>query len=142
MAGNTNPRAAVSVDTDHLGPAANSYDSISKSLHTVLTNHKINFADLQAACGNDDTGQKVFTSIDGLKDKVVDTAQLLVDVTALTSDGIRDMRDGYEQAETDAELTAQGQNMDSNLPKSGPNPGGNNSHNNTNTSSNNGRNKH
>jgi hypothetical protein len=143
------PRIPVSVDTTHLGPAASRYDAKSNSVNTLLNNTYLTQVaeDLRTACGNDESGQKIYASIADIQKDLVKDTRLLIDVLGLTGDGIRDMRDAYEQAETNAEILARGsdptQHIGSNLPNPGQNPGSDNTSSpNTDTSSGNGHTKH
>lgn len=135
----------ASVDTGPLKNAAASYESVATSVRTVMNGYVTGSENLRGACGDDDTGQKMFTQINGIQHDLLKFTRLLADVTDLTGKGILDMRDAYEQAETNAELLARG--SDPNL-HDGParphtqNPGGNNNTPNTDTSSGSGRNKH
>lgn len=140
-----NPRSAVSVDTSHLGPAASRYDAKSNSINALLGNTFTQVAeDLQTACGNDESGQKIYASIADIQKDMVKDTRLLVEVLSLTGDGIRDMRDAYEQAETNAQLLARGSDPTQHIGTNPPNPGSDNTSSpNTDTSSgSNGRNKH
>lgn len=143
MAGQANPRAVMSVETSHLTNAASRYDSVSTNVNNLLNFYLQLEDDLATACGNDETGQKIHSSIENIKHDLVKDTQLFANVTSLTGDGIRDMRDVYEQAETNAELIARGADLEQQVGSAPPNTGhnnnsGNNSPN-TNTSSGNGR---
>lgn len=141
MAYQANPRMAMSVDTGHLTNAASRYDSTSTSVNALLNSFLQLEDDLATACGNDETGQKIHSSIAAIKHNLVKDTRLFVDVTGLTGDGIREMRDVYEQAETNAELIARGVDPEQRIGSGQPNTGHNNSSNspNTDTSSGNGR---
>lgn len=121
---NANPRAAMSVETSHLGPAASRYESRSISISNLLnTTYLTQVAEsLRTACGNDDTGQKIYSSIASIQKDLVKDTRLLAEVLGLTSDGILDMREAYEQAETNAELLARGSDPNQNLGPHAPNP--------------------
>jgi hypothetical protein len=134
------PRLAMSVETGHLTNAATRYDSTSTSVNNMLNSFLQLEDDLATACGNDETGQKIHSSIANIKHSLVKDIQLFAEVTGLTGDGIRDMRDVYEQAETNAELIARGVNPEQKIGSAPPNTGQNqNNSPNTNTSSGNGR---
>lgn len=118
-----NPRAAMSVETSHLGPAAARYESRSTSITNLLnTTYLAQVAEnFRTACGNDESGQKIYSSIASIQKELVKDTRLLAEVLGLTSDGIQDMRKAYEQAETNAELIARGSDPTQNLKPHGPN---------------------
>lgn len=143
MGDQASPRAAMSVETSHLTKAASRYDSTSTSVNSLLNSFLQLEDDLATACGNDETGKKIHSSISTIKHNLVKDTRLFADVTGLTGDGIRDMRDVYEQAETNAELIARGADPEQQIGSAQPNTGQNHNNSpNTDTSSGNGRNKH
>lgn len=130
----------VSVETSHLTKAATHYDSVSNRVTNLMNSFVQLESDLATACGNDETGRKIHASLVQIKSKLVEDTRLLAEVTGLTGDGIRDMRDAYEQAETNAEKTASGVDPEQHSTP-GPNTtqNGNGDSSNTNTSSGNRR---
>jgi len=126
----------VSVETDHLTKAATRYDSVSTNVNNLLNSFLSLEHDLPKACGDDEGGRKIHTSIANIKQSLVKDTRLFADVTGLTGDGVRDMRDVYEQAETDAEQIANGANPEDKLGSANPNNGQNNNSPNTDTSGN------
>ena len=133
----------VSVETTHLTKAASHYDSVSQRVTNLLSSFTQLQSDLATACGNDETGQKIHASLSKIKSNLVEDTRLLAEVTGQTADGVRDMRDAYEQAETDAEKVASGVDPDKQIGTGRPNTtqDGNGNSSNTNTSSGN-RGKH
>lgn len=126
----------ISVETSHLTNAATKYDSVSKRVESLVTYFEQLKDELATACGNDDSGQKVHAQIETIKSELLKDAKLFAEVTGLTGKGIRDMRDAYEQAETDAELIAQGFDSQHDLGSAQPNSQNNSGNSNTDTSGN------